>query len=833
MTLNIVNNGVMKKLIMTLLLATVNMTCFCQLGYRYGDSFIKLTPDTLCFFVQTKTKERMNFLKNNSSEKQRKGNFIAELSENACIMDSKPTEGDDYVSEIFKDEKKRKIIILPRLAIKMKKGYDVGEIIKAYDGILQYDKEENYVKKFNCNLRTATEVLKLNSRINEMDCVEWSEPMMIGEAVSYNTLYSSQYYLHNIGQMGGTTGIDINVEPAWDVISADTTLIVAVLDDGVERNHEDLYGSVLDGMTIDYPYEKGDPINEYYDYTYYDIQSHSYEIETNTKAHGTACAGIIAAHNNNIGIRGVASGIKILPININPHNYPLALLQYPTVWYEKIGQAIYWAYNTKKADIINCSWGFSENIYISNALNDAMIYGRDGKGTIVVCASGNDESNNSVKFPANITGTIAVGAINNTGNIWDYSCRGNSLDLVAPSGLCNLQGDVVTTDRAGNLGYNPYGVTPGAELSDMNYTQRFGGTSAACPQVAGVTALILSLRPDLTECEVRNILYSTARDLGDTGWDSTYGYGLVDAYAAVRVAQNWQDCSHCTLSGTNRLCQHSYATYSISGVPSGATVSWSFTKTYGTNSPLMSVSSSGLSCTLLHNTSTMFEGTLKAEVKILGYTLATYTKQITGDVAVLDGPSFYWDGLPYEDMYENMLTEDDNFATYPNVVLVRSPNIYGKNIHLYRSSSPYSLYSPMTRGNDYFSFEMPDLSSGETLNILISGGCTQESFAFYKSHLNCLNSGKTIQVSSQTDNRYLITFNPEYEKFLNKKSGGINESSKDMIIHIYSAEDTRLVLSEECKDYNYTFDATSWKPGIYIVRAVFGGKVYSTKFNVK
>lgn len=95
----------MKKLIMTLLLATVNMTCFCQLGYRYGDSFIKLTPDTLCFFVQTKTKERMNFLKNNSSEKQRKGNFIAELSENACIMDSKPTEGDDYVSEIFKDEK--------------------------------------------------------------------------------------------------------------------------------------------------------------------------------------------------------------------------------------------------------------------------------------------------------------------------------------------------------------------------------------------------------------------------------------------------------------------------------------------------------------------------------------------------------------------------------------------------------------------------------------------------------------------------------------------------------------------------------------------------------
>lgn len=98
-----------------------------------------------------------------------------------------------------------------------------------------------------------------------------------------------------------------------------------------------------------------------------------------------------------------------------------------------------------------------------------------------------------------MNGVITVGAINNQGEIWSYSQRGSSMDLVAPSGNINSSGDVRTTDRMGALGYN-----------EDNYTYNFGGTSAAYPQVAGVAALMLSVRPDLTETQVRTILQNTS-----------------------------------------------------------------------------------------------------------------------------------------------------------------------------------------------------------------------------------------------------------------------------------------------------------------------------------
>lgn len=100
--------------------------------------------------------------------------------------------------------------------------------------------------------------------------------------------------------------------------------------------------------------------------------------------------------------------------------------------------------------------------------------------------------------------TIAVGAIDKNGCLWEYSCGGPLLDVVAPSGDVNLNGDVVTTDRMGAQGYD-----------NSNYTYSFGGTSAACPQVAGVAALVLSANPNLTQEQVKQILQCTARKLPD------------------------------------------------------------------------------------------------------------------------------------------------------------------------------------------------------------------------------------------------------------------------------------------------------------------------------
>ena len=127
------------------------------------------------------------------------------------------------------------------------------------------------------------------------------------------------------------------------------------------------------------------------------------------------------------------------------------------------------------------------------------------------------------------------------------------MDLVAPSG--GTPGDVVTTDRMGDLGYN-----------NTNYTTTFNGTSAACPQVAGVAALMLSVRPDLTETQIRTTLQNTARDLGISGFDNTYGYGLVNAYAAVSAIAP-------RISGPTTICDQ--GEYKIENLPSGATVQWS------------------------------------------------------------------------------------------------------------------------------------------------------------------------------------------------------------------------------------------------------------------
>ena len=216
-------------------------------------------------------------------------------------------------------------------------------------------------------------------------------------------------------------------------------------------------------------------------------------------------------------------------------------------------------------------------------------------------------------------GVIAVGAIDRYGSIQTYSQRGSELDLVAPSGLCNFQGDVVTTDRAGSLGYNP-NITSVTDLADLNYTQRFGGTSAACPQVAGVAALMLSANPNLTVNQVRSILRNTATDLGTTGFDTTYGYGLVNAYAAV--------CS--ALSGDMIVGPETISTsgtYYISNLPSGVTVEWSLSNNYYNQNCLQQNYPAQNQCTITRSSSyNMLNATLTATVKYNGTTVQTLTK---------------------------------------------------------------------------------------------------------------------------------------------------------------------------------------------------------------
>ncbi len=137
---------------------------------------------------------------------------------------------------------------------------------------------------------------------------------------------------------------------------------------------------------------------------------------------------------------------------------------------------------------------------------------------MVIAASGNGKGDGEtdIQYPARLDGVIAVGAVDRTGVVTDYNQEGANLSLVA------FGNSICTLDRMAPLDY----------YDDCDYWTSFTGTSAACPQVAGVAALMLSANPDLTESQVKSVLCSTASHIGSLVPNNTYGYGLVDAIEA-------------------------------------------------------------------------------------------------------------------------------------------------------------------------------------------------------------------------------------------------------------------------------------------------------------
>ena len=341
-----------------------------------------------------------------------------------------------------------------------------------------------------------------------------------------DTYYSDQYYLKNTGQTGGTYGVDINIEPAWTIPASNAVIRVAVIDNGVE-SHEDISGRVLSGYTPLDPNGHGAPRNSFID------------------GHGEACSGIIAATKNNaLGIAGICPSAVIIPINV----------QYGGETVNDIANGINWAWTASQgnADVISSSVGFSiQADVISNAITNARTMGRGGKGTVVIFAAGNLVPNNvPVYYPAGVNGVISVGGIDKNGTRWYYSP--NSPSLVAPTGDLSSAGDVYTTDRMGVDGFN-----------SGNYMSNFGGTSAACPQAAGVAALMLTVNPTLTETQVRTAIINNAFSMGNT---VSFGAGRLNAYAAIQATLP-------VISGIQAFCTSSV--FTCSQVPTGASVTWS------------------------------------------------------------------------------------------------------------------------------------------------------------------------------------------------------------------------------------------------------------------
>ncbi|MGI8502276.1 MAG: S8 family serine peptidase [Hassallia sp.] len=279
----------------------------------------------------------------------------------------------------------------------------------------------------------------------------------------------------NLG--GNNWGADLVKAPeAWAKGYTGKGVVVAVVDTGVDRNHDDLKDNIwtnskeIAGNGID------DDGNGYVD----DVNGWNFDGNNNNTldvdGHGTHVSGTIAGEKNDFGVTGIAYDAKIMPVKV--------LNDSGSGSYDAIAQGIRYAADNG-ANVINLSLGGS---YPNSVLESALKYA-SSKGAIVVMAAGN-ESGLQPGYPAryaNETG-IAVGAVDKENNLASFS---------------NL------------AGFNPltYVTAPGVDVYSTlpgNKYASYSGTSMASPHVAGVVALMLSANPNLTDAEVRQILADTS-----------------------------------------------------------------------------------------------------------------------------------------------------------------------------------------------------------------------------------------------------------------------------------------------------------------------------------
>lgn len=334
-------------------------------------------------------------------------------------------------------------------------------------------------------------------------------------------LFNYQWHLLNRGQSGGTNGEDINVYPAWDNGYLGDGVLVGVVDDGMEFRHPDLSLNYRADFSRDF---NGGDLNPS------PTQTEQY--------HGTAVAGLIGARDNGkLGV-GVAprSGLA-----------GLRLISRPTTDAEE-AEAL--SYKRDSIDIYNASWGpedssrvkyHASGSLLQNALERSVQLGRGGLGNIYVWAAGNGGAkgdNANYDGYGNLPWNIAVASVDQFGRQCSFSEPGSSVLICAPSDGAGA--DIVTTDLLGRAGQ-----------SLLDYTTGFGGTSASAPLVTGAIALMLEANPSLTWRDVQHILVRTAvkNDPLDDGWsynaagyhvNHKFGFGRVDAAAAVALAHNWK-----------------------------------------------------------------------------------------------------------------------------------------------------------------------------------------------------------------------------------------------------------------------------------------------------
>lgn len=368
--------------------------------------------------------------------------------------------------------------------------------------------------------------LKVAQFLQKISLVKLAEPDIDTPLDDYefrppaDPLITQEWHLRNTGRITDSNyttkwGADAKVIDAWARMGnlGSSEIVIAVVDNGFDLTHPDLAGKV---------------------YKPYDFWNRSAQLYTGDPryAHGTPCASLALAPSNGTGMVGVAPNAKFMPVSGTSFSWRTT---------EEI-----FDYCTKNgADIISCSWGTIDPANSLNSLKEQAItraakQGRNGKGCVVLFAVGNDDKD-YVSYYAAHPDVIAVAACTSKDEHARYSNRGRQVSICAPSNgdwplvAARAWWDQGDTRYQGNQRFWADGRSRGDKY------MHFGGTSGATPIVAGICALMLSVNPDLTSRDVKQILKDTADKIGSpseylNGHSLRFGYGRVNADRAVAEA---------------------------------------------------------------------------------------------------------------------------------------------------------------------------------------------------------------------------------------------------------------------------------------------------------
>lgn len=564
----------------------------------------------------------------------------------------------------------------------------------------------------------------------------------------------------------------IHLDDAWNITKGNPNIKVAIIDTGVDASHSDL------GYTVNDGYSQIDTTNGV-NYTSVP-NAHISPVHF----HGTFVAGVLGAKTNNTtGIAGVSGGNHSKGITIIP--YCVGNSSSFTTY--SIDDAILDAVD-KGVKVINISLSIPHSTDIDAAIEDAY-----SNNVVIVCASGNNYPYN-VSYPASHEKTIAVGATNKNNQRASFSHYGTGLDLVAP-------GDSIYSTYLNNT-YDTY-----------------PGTSFAAPQVAGVAALMLSVNPNLTPSQIKNILINSCTKLpGYTyinGWNSNVGYGLLNAYAAVYATVSAAVNSVNEIVGPRLV--DTYRQYDINGLPKGITVSWRLSDSYynnGYNLLIQNYPTIGHCLIIRDQDYDLIDATLTAYIKCNGDTIKTLTK--TGLYAYAG----------FRGHYTSAVGSDNIVAGYPFRVkpnwtyYITSPNFYDATVTYGNGGATPSIF---TFSPSYGDLTMVTTNTTMPVYINVIDGCGNS----YQLIAMPDNSPATCFAISHGENGITVTLNED-----GNPERGMNQD-QSWTIEVRNATTGQLMDSQSSTSRSESISTTGWPKGIYIVKVTIGTEVLTEKVIVR